>query len=50
MPYEKQYNWKGLEFLVSIKKINKFEKNNPGIAVNMSFSNKKSQNIYTVKT
>ena len=33
-----------------IKKIDKFKKNNPGIAVNVSFSNKKSQkkNIYTV--
>ena len=38
-PYEKQYNWKGLEFPVSIKKIDKFEKNNPGIAVNVLFSN-----------
>ena len=47
--YENQYNWKGLEFPVSIKKIDKFEKNNPGIAVNMLFSNKKSQNIYTVR-
>ena len=48
-PYEKQYNWKGLEFLVSIKNIYKFEKNNPGIAVNVLFSKKKSQNIYTVR-
>ena len=44
-PYEKQYNWEGLEFPVSIKKIDKFEKNNPGIAVNVLFSNKGS--IYT---
>ena len=36
-----QYNWKGLKFPVSIKKIDKFEKNNPGIAVNVLFSNKK---------
>ena len=49
MPYEKQYNWKGLEFPVSIKKIDKFEKNNPGIAVNVLFSNKKNQNIYTAR-
>ena len=48
-PYEKPYNWKGLEFPVSIKKIDNFEKNNPGIAVNVSFSKKKSQNIYTVR-
>ena len=49
-PYENQYNWKGLEFPVSIKKIDKFEKNNPGIAVNVLFSIKKSKkkNIYTV--
>ena len=32
-PYEKQYNWNGLEFPVSIKKIYKFEKKNPGITV-----------------
>ena len=40
---------KGFELVVSIKKINKFEKNNPGIAVNLLFSKKKSQNIYTVR-
>ena len=39
--YEKQYNWKGLKFPVSIKKIDKFEKNNPGITVNVLFSNNK---------
>ena len=44
-PYENQYNWKGLEFPVSIKKIDKFEKNNPDIAVNVLFGNKKNQNI-----
>ena len=48
-PYENQYNWKGLEFPVSIKKIDEFEKNNPDIAVNVSLSNKKSQNIYTAR-
>ena len=48
-PYEKQYNWEGLEFPVSIKKIDKLEKNKPGIAVNLLFSNKKSQNIYTAR-
>ena len=48
--YEKQYNWKGLEFPVSIKKIDKFEKNNPGIAVNVLFSNKKMKiYIYTAR-
>ena len=46
-PYENQYNWKGLEFPVSIKRIDKFEKNNPGIAVNVLFSKKKkSKYIY----
>ena len=44
-PYENQYNWKGLEFPVSIKKIDKFEKNNPGIAVN----EEKSKSIYSPK-
>ena len=48
-PYENRYNWKGLEFPVSIKKIDKFEKNNPGIAVYMLFSIKKYQNIYTAR-
>ena len=48
-PYENQYNWKGLEFPVSIKKIDKFEKNNPDIAVNALFSKKKNQNIYTAR-
>ena len=48
-PYEKQYNYKQLEFPASIKKIDKFEKNNPGIAVNVLFNKKKSQNIYAVR-
>ena len=48
-PYEKQYNWKGLEFPVSINKIDTFEKNNAGTAVNVLFSNKNSQNIYTAR-
>ena len=50
-PYKKHYNWKGLKFPVSIKKIDKFEKNNSCIAVNLLFSNKKSQNqnIYTAR-
>ena len=48
-PYEKQYNWKGLEFPVSVKKIDKFEKNDPGIAVYVLFSNNKNQNIYTAR-
>ena len=48
-PYENQYTWKELEFPVSIKKIDKFEKNNPDIAVNVLFSDKKNQNIYTAR-
>ena len=46
MPYEKQCDWKGLEFPVSIKKIDKSEKSNPGGAVNVLFSNKKKKYIY----
>ena len=49
IPYENQYNWEGLQFPVSIKKIDKFEKKNPGIAVNALFSIKKNQNIYTAR-
>ena len=45
-PYENQYNWKELEFPVSIKKIDKFEKNNPGRAVNVLFSNNNKSKIY----
>ena len=50
-PYENQHNWEGFEFPVSINKIDKFEKNNPDVAVNVLFINKKSQqkNIYTVQ-
>ena len=47
--HENQYNWKGLEFPVSIKEIDKFEKSNHGITVNVLFSNKKSIKIYTVR-
>ena len=49
-PYENQYNWEGLEFLLSIKKIDRFQKNNPGIVVNVLFNNKKSpkEDKYTV--
>ena len=46
-PFENQYNSEGLEFPVSINKIDKFEKSNRGIAVNVLFSNKKS--IYTAR-
>ena len=44
-PYENQHNWKGFEFPVSIKKIDNFERNNPGIAVNVFSCKKKNQNI-----
>ena len=49
-PCENEYNWKRLEFPVSIKKKRR-EKNNPGIAVNVLFSNKKSpkNDIYAVR-
>ena len=46
MPYENQYNWKMVEFPVLIKRIDKPEKNNPGRAVNVLFSNKKKKYIY----
>ena len=47
-PYE---NWKELEFPVSIKKIDKFENNNAGIAVNVLFRNETSpkKDIFTVR-
>ena len=48
-PYEKQYNWEGLELPVSIKKTHKFEKNNPSIAVNVLFSSKKNLNKSTAR-
>ena len=34
-PYENQHNWEMLELPVSIKKIDKFEKNNTRMAVNV---------------
>ena len=45
--YEDQYNRNGLQFPLAIQKIGKFEKNNPGIAVNVLFNKKKS--IYTAR-
>ena len=47
--YENQYNWEGLEFPVSIKNNDQFQKNNPGMTVNVLFSTKKNQNIYTAR-
>ena len=43
--YENQHNWKGFEFPVSIKKTDNFERNNPGITVNVLSYKKKNQNI-----
>ena len=36
-PYSDLYNWKGLEFPMTVSKIDKFEKNNPDIAVNVLY-------------
>ena len=41
--YEDQYNWQGLEFLLAIQKIGKFERNNPGIVVDVLLNSKKGQ-------
>ena len=35
--FAEQYNWEGLEFPMDYRKISKFEKNNPDIAVNVLF-------------
>ena len=46
-PYENQPNWKELEIPVLIKNIDKFEKNNPGIAVQYcSTTRKVKRKIY----
>ena len=34
------YNWNDPKFELAIQKISKFERNNPGIAVNVLFNNK----------
>ena len=36
-PFVERYNWEGLEFPMDYRKISKFEKNNPEIAVNVMF-------------
>ena len=36
-PYSNLYNWKGLKFPVPVNQIEKFEKNNPEIAVNVLY-------------
>ena len=38
--YRDKYNWNGLEILLAIQKIDKFDKNNPGIARNILLNNK----------
>ena len=45
--YEDQYNRNGLEFLLAIHKIGKFERKNSGVAVNVLFNSKKE--IYTAR-
>ena len=45
--HEGQYNWSGLEFPLAIQKVSKFERDNPGIVVNVLFSNMKNEKIYT---
>ena len=40
-PFVSQYNWDGLEFPVAVNKLDKFEKNNPDVAVNVLFTGKK---------
>lgn len=45
--FESQYNWNGLEFPQAIQTIGRFERNNPGIAVNVLFNSKES--IYTAR-
>ena len=39
--YDDQYNWNGLEFPLTIQIIDKFERSNPDIAVNLLFNSKK---------
>ena len=34
-PYTNKHNWTGLEFPVAVNKIDRFEKNNPSVAVNV---------------
>ena len=45
--HEDQYNWNELEFPLAIQNLGKFERNNPGIAVNVLFNKKES--IYTAR-
>ena len=45
--YEDQYNWNELEFPQENQKIGRFERNNPGIAINVLFNKKES--IYAAR-
>ena len=36
-PYTERYNWQGLEYPMAVKKIDKFEKSNPEVAVNVLY-------------
>ena len=42
-PYLHLYNWKGLEFPMTVRQIDKFEKNNPDIAVNVLYLQQKER-------
>ena len=43
------YNWKGLEFPVTVSQIDKFEKNNKDIAVNVLYLHQKEEGKSKVK-
>ena len=45
-PYTEKYNWDGLEFPLSINKIDKFEKNNTDISVNVLCEEEDKEKIY----
>ena len=42
-PYSDLYNWKGLEFPMTVNQIDKFEKINPDIAVNVLYLHQKEE-------
>ena len=44
-PYSDLYNWKGLKFPVTVNQIDKFEKNNPFIAVNVLYLHDRKEGI-----
>ena len=49
-PYSDLYNWKGLDFPMVVSKIDKFEKNNPDIAVNVLYIHQKEEEKARVKS